>query len=118
MLSNKWERVVPFPWGLIRPTRRCEHPRCVGCLRCTWEACHARREEPGYSLETASPGTSGTSVCLIANLSSPGTRSGTPQIAAPDALSSVQNGSIGSSGRRLDGLGLIEDGSDEILVGT
>jgi hypothetical protein len=41
-----------------------------------------------------------------------------PQIAAPDALSSVQNGSIGNSGRRLDGVRLIEDGSDEILVGT
>jgi hypothetical protein len=41
-----------------------------------------------------------------------------PQIAVPDTLSSVQNGSIGNSGRRLDGVGLIEDGSDEILVGT
>ena len=29
-----------------------------------------------------------------------------------------KNGSIGNSGRRLDGVGLIEDGNDEILVGT
>jgi hypothetical protein len=30
----------------------------------------------------------------------------------------IKNRSIGSSGRRLDGVGLIEDGSDEMLVVT
>jgi len=70
-------------------------------------------KEPGYSLETAS----GTPVNLIETPRLAPDRA-PPQIAAPDALSSVQNGSIGSSGRRLDGLGLIEDGSDEVPVGT
>jgi hypothetical protein len=28
---------------------RVDIPRCVGCRRGTWRACHAQREQAGYS---------------------------------------------------------------------
>ena len=83
----------------------------MGCMPCTASRTWG---QPRDSLAW----TSGTPVCLIANSPRLAPDRAPPQIAVPDTLSSVQNGSIGNSGRRLDGVGLIEDGSDEIPVGT
>ncbi len=44
-----------WPYHKARPlpfaARSCHVniPRCVGCWRCTWRACHVQREQAGYS---------------------------------------------------------------------